>query len=423
MEIKSFLKFFLKMRIVDPLRRLFLFFFGQSPNINNWGKRMLIVNIQALGDLVVFTSVLKHYKKRFSDQEIFLLIKRGTGAEQLLAPFADRVLMLDYRKFSVNPFYGLRFINGLRGIGFKKVVNQDWSAAEIMGEIISVSVGAEETVCYEGLLSEFREPFDFNHRKNMEIVKHNIHPRYTKIIPSIDSGVSKSGELFSSVRQYAAVYEGAMGFRESDYATEIPVVLDEGEATAFLGRFGLSAGAYAILNVNASVDYKRWPLARFAEVAKFLDKDGFKIVLTGSRSERAMTERFEKMCSVLCVNLAGATSLSELVIALKNAALVFTNDTSMAHLAVALKKPLLCVTGGGHFGMFSNYGYASLHRWAYTKLPCYGDNWHCGRALPADTPAPCLNAVSTEMALAELRDLIQTIKKDPRPRAGEKFRY
>src|SRR3989344_1539028 len=102
-NLESCAKFFLKMRAVYPLRRFFMRFGGGKPNRSGWEDRMLFINLEALGDLVIFTSVFKHYRKIFPERKIYLLIKSGTGAEIFLKHFIHEIITLDYQKFSVNP--------------------------------------------------------------------------------------------------------------------------------------------------------------------------------------------------------------------------------------------------------------------------------------------------------------------------------
>lgn len=408
--LRPYLKFLVKMRIVAPVRSFFLALGGAPANREKWEERLLIINLQALGDLVVFTSVLKHYKKRFPDKKIYLLTKK-VGLEKIfLGEFADQVITLDYPKFAVNPAYGVRFINRLRRIGFRTVVNQDWSAAEIMGSIIATSVGAEEVVGYEGLGSEFVRPFDIQQVLNLHIVTERLYPRFTKIIPSLDAMRGYAKKLPSAVNHYRAIYEGFAGVAESDYALEFPArVFDRAEET--LKKFGIRAGQYAVVNVNASMPFKRWPLARYAEIVKLLRERGLTIALVGSKSEMPYVARFETLAGGEFVNLAGRTTIEELVNVVANARIVITNDTSLVHISVAAKAPMVAVIGGGHFGMFSGFGYLDIHRWVYHEMKCFGDNWTCSRDI-GENPAPCLDAVSTEAVLAEVESILDHLKME-----------
>ncbi|MEK7507728.1 MAG: glycosyltransferase family 9 protein, partial [Patescibacteria group bacterium] len=406
-ESISYLKFLAK-RGVSAFRSFLLLFFGGRVNTDGWEDRVLIINLEALGDLVVFTSVLKYYKKRFPDKKIFLLVKKGIGIETIFKPvFADEVLLLDYRKFSVNPFYGVAFINSLRKIGFKKVVNHDFSSAEINGKWIAAGVGSEEVIGYEGLGAEFTQPFDVHQRKNLHVVMNAIYPRFTHIIPSIDASAGRVQEFPSALWHYVAIYEGATWFKEDDYSTYIP-------APSVLYNSQLEKGKYALLGIAASVSYKRWPLDRFAEVARFLKEKNMKVAVTGSLSEKPLADQFALMLGGEVVNKVGQTSLSQLLVLIKDAACVVTNDSSLVHLAVALKVPSVCVTGGGQFGMFSDYGYSDINAWMYKKSPCFGDNWRCGKGLPANTPSPCVASIRVDEVIDKINSILAAPKKNLR---------
>lgn len=385
---------------------LFLFLFGKRTNRDNWENRLLIINLEALGDLVIFTSVLKYYKKRFPDKKIYLLIKKGFGAEKIFAGnFADEVLILDYQRFSRNPFYGVKFINSLRRIGFAKVINHDHNAAEIQGKIIAVETGAKETLAYRGTSFEWEIPFDVQQKNNLRIVARKIFPRYTRIIPGIGRNPS-SIRYPSAINHYSAIYKAATGFKESDYSTTLGNL--GGVREDILKKFGVEKGRYAVIVPGASVKFRRWPLKNFVKLAEFLHKKGLSIAITGSPAEAGIAENFASLSDFPIINLIGKTNFIEFVEIIRSSRLVVTNDTSSVHLAVALKVPSLCIVGGGNFGMFSDYGYEDINRWVYEKSPCFGDNWRCGASL-RDGMSPCVAAVKLEKVLEELENLLEYI--------------
>lgn len=408
---ESRIKFFVKMQVVTPLRSLFLRFFAKPVQGAGWENRMLLVNLEGMGDLVMFTSVLKHYRRRFPGVKLYLLIKSGTGMEQTLtANFVDEVITVNYRRFSTNPLYGARLINRLREIGFARIVNHDFSAAEIMGKIISVSLGAREVIGYEGQEIEFRKPFDFQQTRNLKIVREKIFPRYTRLIPSLRSSIGSDIYLPNAILHYRAVYEAFAGHHEDDYATMLPF-RDTPETRSILSKLGLAANRYVVMNVNSSVRSKCWPFDRFARVAAELEHKGLTTVLVGARREQPIAESFARRCSGRVVNAAGATSFNELTALIAHSFLVFTNDTSTVHLAVALRKPSLCVVGGGQFGVAVDYGYRDINRWLYRKTSCFFDNWHCSKTLPNNAPCPCVEAVTADQAIESLHSLVSYLRK------------
>jgi len=166
--------------VLDPLSRQRLAARGTEANKSGWGNRLLIINLEAFGDLISFTSVLKHYKKRFPNKKIFLLVKKGVGAEDIfLGGMVDEILTLKYRRFSVDPLYGAGFISSLRRIGFEKVINHDFSASEPHGKFIAVNLGAEKTIGYEGSELEFIMPFNSLQAHTVRYLADKVYPKYT----------------------------------------------------------------------------------------------------------------------------------------------------------------------------------------------------------------------------------------------------
>jgi lipopolysaccharide heptosyltransferase II len=93
---------------------------------------------------------------------------------------------------------------------------------------------------------------------------------------------------------------------------------------------------------------RRWPIGRFVEVAEKLQEQcGGTIVLLGEERDRpTIRAAFEKKL-VRYENLAGRTSMSELISVCSGLSLLITNDTGPAHIAYALKTPVVVIFGAG----------------------------------------------------------------------------
>lgn len=402
MNLKNYssLKFFVKIRIVHSLRNVFLFFFGAKPNKENWQQRILIINLEAIGDVVVFTSTLKHYKNAFPDKKLFLLLKNNPGIDILLKNFVDKIIFVNYRKFSTNPFYSFKFLNFLRCIGFQTVVNQDFSAVEIIGKIISVNLCAEEVIGYEGPKIEFDSPFDSNMKKNLDFAEKKIHPHLTKIIPSIDRYKPFKLPLTNIIDHYKIIYETFSGRKENDYSTQI--FLEE-KAIPIL------EGKYAIVVLGSSVAYKNWPVERFAEVSDIFKEKNWKVVLVGSQNEKHLAKKFKELYVGDCVDLVGQFNISGVAQVINNAQLLLSNDTGPVHIAVALKKPSLTILGGGQFGMISLYGNPEINKWVYKTQDCFGDNWRCTLGLQSGEPAQCVESITVEDVLLVVQQQLRVL--------------
>ncbi len=97
-----------------------------------------------------------------------------------------------------------------------------------------------------------------------------------------------------------------------------------------------TARGLVALQLGASEERRRWPVARFAEVAARLADEGYIPVLLGTAAERPLGERLKEPAGVPVADLMGATGLRELAATLACCDLLVTNDTGTMHLAAGL---------------------------------------------------------------------------------------
>jgi ADP-heptose:LPS heptosyltransferase len=104
----------------------------------------------------------------------------------------------------------------------------------------------------------------------------------------------------------------------------------------------VSPDNYVVFIPGSAHQDKRWPIERFARLAERISSH-FKlpIVATGDTGEAALIQKLKDSTNVPVANIAGKTSLSELVVLLKKAKLVVSNDTGPGHIAAALSTPLV----------------------------------------------------------------------------------
>jgi ADP-heptose:LPS heptosyltransferase len=101
-----------------------------------------------------------------------------------------------------------------------------------------------------------------------------------------------------------------------------------------------------VLHPGAASPSRRWPPERFAAVARALAAAGERIVITGTRAERPTAGRVARAAGLGPESvLAGQTGLAELAALVATARLVISNDTGVAHLAVAYGRPSVTLFG------------------------------------------------------------------------------
>ncbi|MGE5293672.1 MAG: glycosyltransferase family 9 protein [Solirubrobacterales bacterium] len=99
---------------------------------------------------------------------------------------------------------------------------------------------------------------------------------------------------------------------------------------------------YAVIIPGSAQVSKCWPADRFAALSdRLASEHGLSVVATGGKSESPMIDQIRSLAKHPIANLAGQTSLPELVEVLRQARLVVTNDTGPGHIAGALGRPLV----------------------------------------------------------------------------------
>ncbi len=137
-------------------------------------------------------------------------------------------------------------------------------------------------------------------------------------------------------------------------------------------------------------DNKRWPVNNFVELAKkFRALPGIKMVVLGSPDERPLGEEIATAAPERCLNLAGSTTLDEMIEWIRLSHVTITNDTGPMHVAAALRRPVVAVFGPtapwntGPYGQLHNVIQAT-ELWC---VPCMKS--HCINP----EPLACLHAV------------------------------
>jgi ADP-heptose:LPS heptosyltransferase len=102
----------------------------------------------------------------------------------------------------------------------------------------------------------------------------------------------------------------------------------------------------AVIHPGAASGSRRWPAARFAEVARALAGWGVPVVVSGNAAERPLAAQVVRAAGLSGKSLlAGRTGLAELATLVAGASLVISNDTGVAHLAVAFGTPSVTLFG------------------------------------------------------------------------------
>jgi ADP-heptose:LPS heptosyltransferase len=149
------------------------------------------------------------------------------------------------------------------------------------------------------------------------------------------------------------------------------------------------AHGVTVLHPGAKSPSRRWPVERFAAVAKELLAAGHRVVVTGTEQDLAAAVARRSGAEVL------DTTLAELAGVVAHARLVISGDTGIAHLATAYGTPSVVL-----------FGPVPPSRWGPPAGRAYHRAiWHGTRADRGDAPGPdvhpALLAIGVDEVLRE----------------------
>jgi heptosyltransferase-2 len=184
---------------------------------------------------------------------------------------------------------------------------------------------------------------------------------------------------------------------------------EENRASLLLAEHGIQSNDF-VLGINPGASYgsaKRWYPDRFAGVARHLAAEwSAKIVIFGGPGENAIAKDIEGLLNGIALNLAGQTTVRELMALIKRCNFFITNDSGPMHIAAAFGVPLAAVFGStDHTGTSPYSDQAVVVRKATDCAPC--------KLRECPTDHRCMTAVTVE-DVVEASIELQTSIKDHR---------
>ncbi len=130
------------------------------------------------------------------------------------------------------------------------------------------------------------------------------------------------------------------------------------------------------INPGAGTEAKRWPIARFAEVARKLqEKYGATIAITGSHADTSLAQKISSALVKPGIDVAGKTNLRQLAALVAQLDLYISNDSGPMHIAAAVGTPVIDLHSGTDYpSMWRPWGAQHTvltHAAECSKYPCY----------------------------------------------------
>jgi heptosyltransferase-2 len=332
--------------------------------------KILLVQTSFLGDTILSTPVVAGLKSIYPDAEIRMMTT-PVGAELVKRdPLLAGVVIFDKRDMDKGLRGFLRMRARLMAFQFDKAycLHRSYRSAILMR-----SCGIPETIGFE----DAKLSFLYRKTRPRSAQHHDVLRNL-----SLLSGDSAAERLDPELRLFAP--------QEHEISDEI-----SGQLQNLKNHIVLAPGS-----VWAT---KRWPWNYYRQLAEYLLSRKLAVVLVGSPAERDTTDKVAR--DLPLINLAGKTTIGEVMYIIQKASLVVCNDSMALHMASAFKVPnvaIFCATSPEFgFGPWRNRAIIVQRE----DLPCKPCARHGGQRCPTGTHA-CMEGLAPETVFRAVEKLL-----------------
>jgi lipopolysaccharide heptosyltransferase I len=297
-------------------------------------RRILIIKPSALGDIVLALPALSAMRRNFPQARISWLIRPDFAPMIEGHPHLTEVIPFD-RKLYGRAWFDpgamsklIAFIGGLKKAGFDTIV-------DFQGLFRTAGLGWLSGAKRRFGMANAREfgPLFYTHK--VEQTEDCVH-----------------------LVDYFLKIVGQMGATDLKVEFVLPRVKEAADSIKrILAQNNVPIEKYAVFVPGSAHEDKCWPRGRFAELAeRIAERFGLAIVACGSAGEVNIVKEMKTLSRTPIVNLAGKTTLKELVELLRGARLVVSNDTGPGHIAAALGTPMVMMFSWSNPARIMPYG-------------------------------------------------------------------
>lgn len=292
-------------------------------------SNILLIRFSSLGDLVLTTPIYRELRKVYPNSRLTLLTSEGFGRVLENNPHLDEIIY-HHRKETRNDLENL--IDQLRLQKFDLIY-------DIHNSLRSRWIGWQ-------LKRHAPKPEHWLIEKRTLARELQIRFGWGQFF----NGKSQREQWLEPLRRH---HTGALSTK-----TELfPSVADKNYVKAWLNQNDLQDKPFVCIGASASFPLKCWPLQNFKQLIENIIQSGISVVLVGTNGEietEELAEYFRGSQNVFCA--AGMFTILQSAALLEMANAVVANDTSIIHLAEAMRTPSIALFGP----TVKEFGYAPM---------------------------------------------------------------
>ena len=338
-------------------------------------KRILVVDLNYLGDMVQSSVVYRDLHERFQEAKIEALVLQEMVVPLSINPYVDKI----HTVASMEVKEGIRKALQLR--------------REKYDLVIQLNTSLKTNLLLRIIGKRYRLGYDYKHRGCFLNIRVPISHRTNRVGSRVEEILRLTNYAFGN---RASSREMIFPFRSID-RIELRYRLREEYGVT---KGDILVGMHSVCRTTK--DKRQWN--RFVELGMYLlDNPRVRLVLTGGPEDVESVTRLENwiLGRVRPINLAGKISLKELPALLSDLAVFVTINTGPMHIAIANKVPTFAIIGGSPASVVFPQGDS---RYQYIEDPAfsYEQDW------VDRTFVPCINYITSHEVSERVKLMIDT---------------
>lgn len=335
------------------------------------GKRILIVNVNWVGDIIFSTPFIRAVRDAHPDSYIACLVHPRCKEMLYLNPRINDIIVYDEKGRHRGFFGKIPLVMELRRRKFDTafILHRSFTKS-----LLAYLAGIKERIGYP------TKNRAFILTKTVEEPSHEVH--------KVEYFLNIARACRIPVKD--ASYEFFVNDANRDFID------------GFLKRSGADEKKpLVVICPGGNWDPKRWPGENFARLSDIIaDKFNADIAIAGAKKDEALAMTISDMMKHKPIITCGQTTLTELGALLEKARLVIANDTGPMHMAVAMKTRVIALFGPTSPKLTGPYGkgnYKVISKHEECDIPCYDVTCKKNR---------CMEAIKVEDVLKVVEEMI-----------------
>ena len=345
-------------------------------------RRVLVIKLRNLGDVLLASPVLSVLKKQLPHAEVDALVYSDTADMLRWHPELSELheIRRDWKALSMWQRLGREraLLSALKRRDYDLIINlTDHTRGTRMSRLLSPrhAVGPEA-------------PRSWLYRA-----------AYTHLYPVIGGNRRHTVEINLDALRRIGIHPGGHSRR----LTFVPGPAAESVVDEALSRAGISKGSFAVIHPGSRWFFKCWPPDRVAALGARIAASGLPVVLVCGPDplEQRLVELVNGHGAFAAATFAGTLSLKELGALIDRARLMVGMDSAPMHIAAAMGTPTVAFFGPSGDIEWGPWQVAHrILKSSHSCRPCGRDG--CGGGKRSE----CLEAIEVDAALAAVQSLL-----------------